>query len=296
MFLEYNGVQLNLLTLDSVDRQAIWTSDKTDILYVRWLIGVSCVYAGGTHAAGTFLTQEPSGTSGPSSTSLDTFKGIGTSPSSPLPYQGREGSQTWVNPLLTDLHLRKLLFRNRKKLRIWGYNPNNTGNVEPWVESPVDPSTSDADNGPKVHACNIVSATGSPGSLGVQMEIETCLPPVWNDKPILGHRWQMTHGHDENNYLTRTVVGEAVFHPGLMDKFAQSPDWFRRQLFHPIPLGFRRKLGDISLSPDGCILKYEYSDTDPTIMFNDNGALAANIDIKETFQYIPGNWASVVKG
>lgn len=285
MYLVYNNLELKLLTLDRVDRETVWTSDGVDVLYVRWKISASCVYAPGNYQHGVSMSRAlrvPAGRTN--------FVGISPADPNPQTDQGNTESLLFAKkppiqgPIVTDVALRTILFRNRKKLIIGGDNPTiGTQNI--WLESPVDPATCDADNGPKVHACNVVSATGAPGNFGVQLEIETCLPPTpdGSDRAILGHRWQMSHTHDEDYYLTRTVTGEATFHPGLMDHYAKNPDWFRAQLFHPIPIGFRRTLGPITLSPDGCVLQYQYSDTDPTIMFCPGTSGATNIDVKEEY-------------
>ncbi len=278
MHLDYNGVSLQLLTLDSVVRESVWTPDGVDLLYVKWKIGASCVYAAGATAL----------QSTPSSDGSERSSFVGTDPSGVTPAQG------YVTlPIVTDRFLRQRLFQNRKPLSIWGWDSD--GSRKNWIDSPVPPATCDANNGPKIHACNVVSATGAPSNFAVQLEIETCLPPcpTGSDRPLLSHRWQMRHTHDDDFYLTRIVTGQAIFHPGLMDKYQKNPDWFRRQLFHPIPLGFQRKLGPVDLSPDGCVLQYQYSDTDTAIIFDAADSGATRIQIKESAQYIPGNFLKI---
>lgn len=278
MNLTYNGVRLNLVTLEPVNREAVWTPDGTDLLYVKWRIGASCIYAPG----GTGLSRDP-GTFG--RTYRNGFKG-----SNPQLITADADLMTGpivTSPIVTDIYLRKLLFQQRRTLIISGYS-SNSGEEIVWLQSPIAPATYDANNGPKVHSCNVVGITGMPGHFAVQLEIETSTPPVesGSDRPLLAHRWQMRHTHDENYYLTRAVTGQAIFHPGLIDHYAQNPDTFRAQLFHPIPLGFKRTLGPIDMSPDNCVLQYQYMDTDTTIMFDaaDSGATA--IDVQEKAVYV----------
>lgn len=323
MHLSYNGIELQLLTLDSVVRESVWSPDGTDLLYVRWKIAASCVYAPGSYLPGVSLAREPSTPAVPTpreTVVVATLSNTGQSSGNPqagvfsvmgntveqdvrgAAFRGNEPpavsldfSRASTGPIVTDVHLRNHLFRNRAPLRIWGYT--DTGAVRNWLVSPVGAATCDADNGPKVRACNVVAATGAPSNFAVQMEIETCIPPcpLGSDRPLLSHRWQMQHTHNEDHYLTRTVTGQAIFHPGLMDKYAQNPDWFRRELFHVVPLGFSRKLGPITLSPDGCVLQYTYMDSDSTVMFNAGSSGASDIDVKESFTYVQGSGEALLK-
>lgn len=278
MYLSYNGVTLKLLTLDSVIREAVWTPDGVDLLYVRWRIGCSCVYAPGEYQTGVAID-------GPVPTTPGARSGlVGNNPVTNIVRQGNTSL-----PITTDYALRNILFQNRKPLVIWGYDAGEVEKV--WLQSPTPGALSDADNGPKIHACNVVSATGAPSNMAVQLEIETCIPPCpdGSDRPLLAHRWQMTHLHDARAYLTRQVDGEAVFHPGLMHQFKQNPDWFRGQLFHPVPLGFQRSLGPIVQSSDGCVLSYQYTDVDTTVVFDAGDTLATSIDIQEQLTHINPN-------
>ena len=289
MHLSYNGIELKLLTLDSVSREAVWTPDGVDLLYVKWKIAASCVYAPGAYMPGNALTRNPNGTVAPRA---------GFTGNNPT------GDYVATNPVLlafahtgtivTESYLRDKLFVPRKALRIWGYDANGTEKV--WLSSPLAPATCDANNGPKILGCHIVSATGAPSSFAVQMEIETAVPPCpsGSDRPLLGHRWQMTHTHDADYYLTRVVHGQAVFHPGLMDHYAKNPDWFRKDLFHPCPLGFQRTLGEVALSSDGCVLDYSYSDTDQTVCFDPGNSEATHLDVKESFTYTQGGFAKLL--
>lgn len=121
----------------------------------------------------------------------------------------------------------------------------------------------------------------------VGLDIRTWLSPCedGSDRPILSHRWQMVHTEDENHYLSRLIRGTVVFDVGNLLEAHQNPDWFRRQMFHPIPLGFKRTLGPISLSPDGSTLSYEYADTDQTVVFDAADTGATQIHIVEQVHY-----------
>lgn len=198
-----------------------------------------------------------------------------------LPNPGAGG---WQGPIQTDRELELVLRQPRKKLLIWGFRQNGTPLV--WIESPKNQNPSDAKNGPIVLGCHIKPGPNS-NSFFVALDIRTWLTPTTDsaDRALLSHRWKMTHTENEAHYLSRTVTGEAVFNLGVLAATNQSPDWFREQLFHPIPLGFQRSLGPIEISPDGTTLYYSYTDTDTTIVFDPADTDASSMEIVEKVQY-----------
>ncbi len=198
-----------------------------------------------------------------------------------LPNPGAEG---WAGPINTDRELELRLRVPRKKLLIWAFD--STGTPLVWLESPRRDAPCDAKHGPV--CLNTTVRQGPNGvSMFVSMDFRTWLTPAedGSDRPLISHRWHMVHTEDEDHYLTRLVTGEAVFDLGNLLEANQNPDWFRRQLFHPIPLGFKRSLGPIDLSPDGTTLRYQYSDTDQRVVFDASDTGATNIDIKEYVKY-----------
>lgn len=222
--------------------------------------------------APTFTFNPPLLTSGPNPN---------TPASCTLPNPGANG---WQGPIQTDRELEIALRQPRKKLLVWGFKQN--GQPQIWIESPKNQNTSDAKNGPIVLGCHVKPGPNS-NSFFVALDIRTWLTPTtWDsDRALLSHRWRMTHTEDEAHYLSRIVSGEAVFNLGVLAATGQSPDWFREQLFHPIPLGFERKLGPIYMSMDGTTLYYEYTDTDTTIVFDPADTDATHLDIVEKVQY-----------
>lgn len=198
-----------------------------------------------------------------------------------LPNPGANG---WAGPIQTDRELELALRQPRKKLLVWGFKQNGQPLI--WIESPKNENPSDAKNGPIVLGCHVKPGPNS-NSFFVAMDIRTWLTPTTtaSDRALLSHRWKMTHTEDEAHYLSRTVTGEAVFNLGVLAATNQSPDWFRDQLFHPIPLGFQRTLGPIFMSMDGTTLYYEYTDTDTTIVFDAADTDATRLDIVEKVQY-----------
>lgn len=198
-----------------------------------------------------------------------------------LPNPGVNG---WAGPIQTDRELEVRLRQPRKKLLVWGFRQNGAPLV--WIESPKNQNPSDAKNGPIVLGCHVKPGPNS-NSFFVAMDIRTWLTPTADasDRALLSHRWRMRHTENEAHYLSREVTGEAVFNLGVLAATGQSPDWFREQLFHPIPLGFQRSLGPIEMSMDGTTLYYSYTDTDTTVVFDPADTDAASMEIIEKVQY-----------
>jgi hypothetical protein len=179
----------------------------------------------------------------------------------------------------------------RRPLAIWAYDSDDTPLY--WLVSPArKPGQNaflprDAYNGPLVQAQVVTAAFGEGNTFGVQLEIKTWVPPCpsGSDRLVLSHRWQMAHGHDANYYLARTITGEIWFHGGLKDEHKNRPDLVARQLFHPIPLGFKRTLGPITRSPDGLVVRYSFVDTDQKVVFDPGRSGATNIAISENVSY-----------
>lgn len=204
-----------------------------------------------------------------------------TSCSRHLPDPGNGG---WAGPINTDRELELYLRAPRRKLLVWAFDQSGAPIV--WIESPRRNAPSDARTGPVVLNCSVRQGPNG-NSFFVGFDIRTWLTPCedGSDRPLLSHRWQMTHTEDENHYLTRVVRGTAVFDLGNLLEAGQNPDWFRKQLFHPIPFGFRRRLGPVTLSSDGAVLNYEYSDTDQTITFDPWDTGATQLEIHEKVHY-----------
>ena len=80
----------------------------------------------------------------------------------------------------------------------------------------------------------------------------------------------------------------------LLEAYELNPDWFRSQLFHPIPLGFRRHVPVVTLSPDGNTLKYTVTDTDTSVVFDAGDTGATQMDIVERVKYVMANKARLL--
>lgn len=322
MFLTYNGVNLALTSIDRVHRDTVFSDDGTTVLYVETTLSVSAVYhppiggvpdLGGTSVAGSLRNPGRPATTTPTPRNIKDVRGSdpgqksglppspifgdygillpefpglktsGTDPASPctLPNPGAEG---WWGPIQTDRELELRLRTPRKKLLVWAFDRDGQPRV--WIESPRQQNESDAKNGPVTLNCTVRSGP-NPNTFFTALDIRTWATPCedGSDRPLLSHRWQMSHIEDQNHYLTRLIRGTAVFNLGVLLATDQNPDWFRQQFFHPIPLGFERHLGPITLSSDGTTLSYEYYDTDVTCVFDPSDSGATTMEIVEKIEY-----------
>ncbi len=304
----YNGVEFPISEITDFQRENVYSDDNVDLLYTRYRIGVLGHVGVGGNPVGLAASVDDAlkpdylGTA-----TLPTARG--TVPSGTL---GAYIPGVFQDALQTDQTLRVRLMQPRKKLRITGID--TTGQERVFLESPRFSNYSDltaqtrnvpgltrgdqrhtkltvatdATNGPTPLKCDIVEPAGECVSLSIHFMIETALVPCGSadEKLILSHRWQTVHTHDENNYLTRKILGTVVFNGSFLNLSGMSADFFRHQFFHPIPLGFERKLPILALSSDGLTVQYEVNDTDTAITFDPGDSGATAMQITEELNYL----------
>ena len=319
MHIEYNGVKLKLTEITECIREAVYDPSGTDLLFIRWRLGVVATLGSGGYPAGTALdfrrkrgvmlntdddllgSSQPIANRTPPVVLGEDQAAYGWDDMTP-PHN--DDPTELLNPaFMTDHELRARLMAPRGRLRVTAYSAD--GNEYVWVEAPRpyvgtsqkaggDPVTDvtqavawgavDADNGPKPLACDIVQPSGEGNTMGVHFVVEFALVPCApeSERLVLSHRWQTTMTHDDDYYLTRVTVGEIRFNGSILRAAKQQPDWFRGQFFHPIPLGFRRGGPVVRLSSDGLTMQYEIHDTDPTVTFDPGDSGATEMTIVET--------------
>lgn len=297
MYLQYGTTVLKVIDLSRYERTNVYTDDGADLLYVKHTLGVSAVYApggvpnmpsvatlskdtaavlGGADSTISVVAKQPRGKK-PGETTV-----VRPAPLMEDDFGGPTGDQ-FTGPE-TDAELRYRLLLPRQKLVLWAYRRSD-GQPIRWLESPRPGFSLDAANGPLPLGLDVVAASGEPHSIAVHFTVSTCLPPcpIGSDRLVLAHRWQMTHGHDQNGYLTRTTQGAIVFHSGMSDFILPYPDAFRNQFLLPIPLGFERSVPSIVMSSDGLTMAYTLVDTDPSITFSPGDSNCTQIEITEQF-------------
>jgi hypothetical protein len=96
--------------------------------------------------------------------------------------------------------------------------------------------------------------------------------------PITSNRWVMSHDYDEHFILTITTKGLATFRRDALLTWGTSADDYRSWLFVPIPIGYHRTLGPITLSQDG--LSVDYTITDRRIIMESNDPKVAHMAMR----------------
>lgn len=335
MKIEYNGVEMEMVEIQAYNREAVYSPDGSDLLYVKHTIGALCTYGpGGAPTAvsvagrGALTPQQRAQLDGvlpqnhPTPGSPAYVKGSPPSPGAAKTLHTTTGPvQPGVAAYMTDKALYARLMTPRRKLRLKLWAPDKT-TPDIWLESPrlltwqtlttapgsvvyPDASTlpqyqpfnneplTDAANGPLPLAANIIEPSGEAGVFGVFFQISTCVVPTEPEaeQAVLSHRWETTHGHDDNYYLTRTIRGQVVFNGGLLRAAQVNPDWLRNQFIHPIPLGFQRSLPELTETSDRLGIQYTIVDTNPTVVFDPGSSGATQMSIVETVNYLqPNAW------
>lgn len=295
MKIEYNGVELALVEIHSYERQNIFSADHCDLLYVRHKVNLTAQVVSGGNPHGLAAKTLRQGDTRIVDGVREAGEFLGEAKASLL-NENVTALNTTANPdageffAATDKLLVPTLLTPRRKLKMTAYRRDAAGNPQAFVflESPRPGLLVDSLNGPHPLGCTTTEMTGEAPVSGVlNFQIETHLPPVDNDasRPIISHRWVTTIGHDEDYYATRQITGEAVFDTGLMQRFSESHDAFISQLYHPIPLGFRRNLPSVELSSDGSHLTYTITDTAVSCVFDAADSGATQMMIAENWKF-----------
>lgn len=281
MKLEYNGVELHLYEIHQYERDTVYTPDRTDVLYIRHYLNLTCVYAPGGNPFGMSVKKgQQAEIRGGALIGTRFNPNVGTfsRPEMSKSFDPRDGEL----PALTDKQLTVRLLQPRKLLKLTGYS--STGE-----EVVILRSEKDALNGPHPLGCVVVEPTGdAPNSLTLNFQIETHLRPVTalqDPSPIISHRWTSTVGHDDDNYPTRTINGKIVFDVGAMSSLPVLARSFISQLIPPIPLGFRRTKPTAELGSDGATITYAIMDTMLPAVFDAADSGATQCQIEERWEY-----------
>ncbi len=295
MKVTYNDIPMRLLEINEYSREAVYDPSNTDLLYLTHRLNVSVEVFPNGYPVGLAQREIPDNVEDEMRSVRPAAIGGGGAAS----FVGKEvDAPDYDGPhaetvtdfgnqpaFVTDKVIAYRLGLPRKKLKVSAYHPNGKEYV--WLESPRPGMLTDATNGPHVLCLNPGAPSGEGTSLTLNFQIETSIPPVdiEAERPILSHRWATEISHDENYYPTRTVKGVVVFNAAVLNNYPWNPDSFRNQLFHPIPLGYRRGLGPVLFDPSGIIMTYEFSDTLVECVFDPANTGATMMEIVEDVVY-----------
>ena len=79
--------------------------------------------------------------------------------------------------------------------------------------------------------------------------------------PITSNRWVMSHSYDDQFRLTIVTKGLATFRRDALLLYGTNPDFYRKWIMIPIPVGYRRILGPIEMAQDGLAISYTTQDS-----------------------------------
>ena len=243
----YNGVKMELVKTNGVERIPIFSSDKTTYLYTQW-----------THDFVAVLN--------PSATSYDA---AGVAAANQI-------------PLVTDKAIRHKLTQGHATYE-W-YVGEAGVLADRVIRSPAPAAKTDMNNGPHPEVVSVVQVTGTHTWM-IHMRITTWINECPTTPLLLSHRWRMAADYDQDHYATRTVTGEAVFNPVRLAELARTCDDFRNLLRHPVPTHFQRTGIEVVQGEDGVTVNYSFVDTErPMNMQFTNGGIT-NITVQRSLSY-----------
>jgi len=251
-----NGVEMSVVSLDGITREAHYDPTGVDYLYTEW--DISCIVIVSPNAI-SYATKQPQ--------QLITVSN---------------------SAIATDMAIRPILMAPRRRLTISflsAFNEQQVGAAaeEVLIDVPT-PNTSgtsqslsagnaDARLGPTPTKCNIIGPSGNGECLLYDFGIKFWVNEANNffgnpnSKPplLLSNRWTMTRQINRDGELaayetTRLIQGSAIFRTDRMLEALACPDQFSRTLLHPVPLGFQRIACDVAAIPDATGVEYSIVD------------------------------------
>lgn len=205
----------------------------------------------------------------------------------------------------TDIELRDRLQVPRRKLQIW-INSGPDGAPEFILNLPYDGCLCDAKHGPTCVDMNMSAIHGN--VTGVKRLVFECfeaLPLFYGVEkdtnrlkggskikrepggqlinqhavqpnklltpPLISNRWEMKQVPDPTTHLNTTVIsGKAVFRMDVLSRMQITADQLRPYIMPPIPMGYKRRPPEVSLSGGGNEVVYMIVD-DQQMMNNPSG-------------------------
>ncbi len=260
MIVKYNGITLRVTRLLELSADPIL--DGPTYLYTRHKIAVEAVFSPGA-------TEYASGLS------LYT----------PTPILSIDGSQVGIETMKATV--KHALSQPQRTLEIWN------GAVLYLISPPrVTDALSgdlhflicDANNGPIPIRVDVTEQRGQT-TLLVRFVVQTDLNQCGQLPGMLSHRWKTQDVVDMDFWTIRRIEGRATFAPGVLAAVgAQSADYFRSQINHPISDHFQRLNVTVELSQDNTQLAYTIEDREVASQLlqfaRDYGA--TRIEISET--------------
>lgn len=236
--LSYGDVSFQVLSTNSITAEDVYGEDGTTTQCIKQTIDVNCVF---NRKAMSFTA--------------DTVTSGGVS--------GQEPGTTWNA-------LKEYLLVPRRTLVI------RNGDTET-LRSPVTGRSVDVRGGPFPEVVDIAETHGIKTWV-VRFRIVTFTAACRDgENALVYHRWERSHGVDQDFYTTVTTRGEARFRLDLVlpgttpgDPTPAISDSYRAQLFHQIPPNFRRDAIRVRLNSAGDGVFYEVVDVEKPLNLRNN--------------------------
>lgn len=254
MFISINGVVMPILTVEEWFKKNVFSANGLEYLYEYNKITLI------THANPDNIFLPPVGT---------TLVGGGNPNNPNNAYIKPANLSQLISGTKEFLGIVDAIKIPRRKMFVWlnddAENPTKRNFI---FESPnVFGAVCDAINGPLVQNVQLINLGGQ-STIALRIQIETAVAPTFDlsQKPkdkwpiLISNTWNYSISHSDRYFVMRIITGEAVFRMDLFRMSGLTVDFFAKELFFPIPAGFKRLPPKLSLSEDGTTLNYEISD------------------------------------
>lgn len=253
--LSYNSVELAIIYEKEIGRKHIYTPDQTTYLWTEWVFDVRA-------------TVNP-----------QVISYIETG----APAKGNL-------PATTDKVIRSLLNQPRKKL-IFVQNGVTV------LEAPKGNDPTDVHLGPFVENFNLTRDIGGKTwivEMRIVARVRECpgVPGRGAGPVLLSNRWTKVMDTDQDYIASIHTFGECVFDSSTLQLFNRAPDDYRIDLLQPIPPNTKRDNINVTAMPDGCTLRYAFTDQERHF----NTRPATRIEAYQTEFFAQGSLLSSIIG
>lgn len=271
MIVSYGGLKMKLVRILNFERQPVLTDDGTSYLFTKFTL----------NAVGVVNSQPDR--NAPINTGLGMSFKRGDAAN---PFAVTTAVEPETSPVITDKTIRHWMMVPRRIFIL------SDGTTE-LLRSPKFGADCDAKDGPFVEAYSINEIMGNARTFIVHFQITTYLNECEENQnkyaPLLSNRFSQSHELDPNYGLTIVTNGSAYFRTDLTQTFTINPDVYRKFLFLPVPVGFKREDIKVALQSDGGRIDYSFMDvqkSDQFVAWEDNegrniGATSIEVNYKE---------------
>ncbi len=276
--LEYNGIKMELVSIDRFEREEASSSDGVDHLWNQYNIQITAIVhysylntAGGPYATNNSVKQAlmekrkkfkfsfVTGGTANNDNRIASQVAFGEAGGIDQPFilNGPIADSLGQNTIVPDT------LDNARD------TTSEVAETEILIESPPTGAKVDAHNGPDPIFCHITEFLGTNGFVitwAIRTWLVECLPGA-NPSPVVSNRFDQIHDVDDDQVTTITTYGTVVFRTDLLYAANLVPDDFRGAIMAPIFRGFRRARIQVKQMSDTTV-KYLTIDRQTPVVFN----------------------------